>query len=224
MDHIVITGASRGIGLGLAEISLGEGHRVAAFSRNPKDSKELLQLKEKFPESLELYSVDVSSEDAAKSMRVALSQWEKIDLLFNNAGVAVSEDNQQAFVESFKTNSIAPYLVIQALKDLLKKSSFPKVINTSSLMGSIADNSSGGSVVYRSSKSALNMIVKCLSLDHPEITSIVLHPGWVNTQMGGSGAPTEVRESCEGIWRLQKKIKKSDSGQFFDFKSRSLPW
>lgn len=91
-------------------------------------------------------------------------------------------------------------------------------------MGSVADNDSGGALAYRSSKSALNMIVKCLSVDYPQVTSIVVHPGWVKTDMGGAKAPTEIKDSVKGIWEVQSQLKKSDSGKFFDFKGRQLPW
>lgn len=224
MDHIVITGGSRGIGLGIATIALKTGHHVAVFSRHPEESQELKNLKNKFPDKLEIFSFDVSSETAGIDVRKALHKWEKIDVLFNNAGTYIKEDLQKNFIDSFKVNSIAPYLIYQSLLPLLKKSASPKVINTSSLMGSIEENTSGGSHVYRSSKTALNMIVKGLSLEHPEITSIVIHPGWVKTEMGGENAPVEVADSAEGIWKLQEKLKKSDSGKFFNYTGKALPW
>lgn len=224
MDHVVITGGSRGIGLGLTHIALEAGHHVAVFSRHPKESKELKKLQETYPERLEIHSFDVSSESAGTEIKKALQHWQKIDLLFNNAGTYKKEDDQKNFVESFKVNSIAPYLIYQSLLPLLKKSSSPKVINTSSLMGSITENTSGASHVYRSSKSALNMIVKGLSLEHPEVTSVVIHPGWVKTEMGGENAPVEVKDSAAGIWKLQQGLKKSDSGRFFNYNGKELPW
>lgn len=224
MDHIVITGGSRGIGLGITRLALKANHHVAVFSRHPEDSQELKELQKKYSDRLEVHSFDVSSENAGEQIRSALSGWEKIDVLFNNAGTYIKEDDQKSFVESFKINSVAPYLIYQALLPKLKKSHSPRVVNTSSMMGSITENTSGSSHVYRSSKTALNMLVKGLALDNPEVVSIVVHPGWVKTKMGGESAPVEVEDSAAGIWKIQSALKKSDTGRFFNYDGTSLPW
>ena len=93
-----------------------------------------------------------------------------------------------------------------------------------SMMGSIADNTSGGSYAYRASKAALNMINKSLSVDNSWLTTVVVHPGWVKTDMGGAGAPVEPRASALGIWKLVRGLKMKDSGHFFDFHGKELPW
>ena len=91
-------------------------------------------------------------------------------------------------------------------------------------MGSIDDNSSGGYYAYRSSKAALNMLNKSLAMDNPWLTTIVVHPGWVKTDMGGSQAPLTVEESTEGIWKLIKSKGPADSGKFFDYRGQILKW
>jgi NAD(P)-dependent dehydrogenase (short-subunit alcohol dehydrogenase family) len=91
-------------------------------------------------------------------------------------------------------------------------------------MGSIGDNSSGGSYGYRMSKAALNMFHKTFSIDFPQITSLVIHPGWVQTDMGGANAPTSVEKSARGILRVIEKASPRDSGDFLDYEGDRLPW
>src|SRR5262249_2933625 len=121
-------------------------------------------------------------------------------------------------------NSVVPFEMTQALLPYLKKSKQPKVIHITSLMGSIEDNSSGGYYAYRASKAALNMINKSLTRDHSWLTSVVMHPGWVQTDMGGPQAPTSTRDSAQGIWQVINGLGSEKSGHFYDFKGKELPW
>jgi NAD(P)-dependent dehydrogenase (short-subunit alcohol dehydrogenase family) len=125
---------------------------------------------------------------------------------------------------SFAVNSVAPFEVTQALLPLLRKSSRPRVAHITSRMGSIADNGSGGYYAYRASKTALNMINMSLARDHAWLTTVVVHPGWVRTQMGGAEAPVEPQSSASGIWRLIEGLGRTDSGRFFDYTGNELPW
>lgn len=97
-------------------------------------------------------------------------------------------------------------------------------MNITSKMGSIADNASGGYYAYRASKTALNMINKSLSVDQPWLTSVVVHPGWVQTDMGGAQAPLPVTESAKGIWALALELRPEDSGRFLDYRGTEIPW
>ena len=121
-------------------------------------------------------------------------------------------------------NSVVPYLITKAVVPKLKKGQNPKVIQVSSLMGSVQDNQSGGSTAYRASKSALNMINKNISLEEKDITAIVVHPGWVKTDMGGQGAAVEIPESASGIWKVIDGLSLKDSGSFIDFRGKHLPY
>ena len=91
-------------------------------------------------------------------------------------------------------------------------------------MGSIADNEGGGSYAYRMSKTALNMFAKSFSRDYPSITTLVIHPGWVKTDMGGENAPTTATESAAGILKVIQDATPAKSGHFYDFEGDELPW
>lgn len=222
MKHIVITGVSRGIGLKLAELSLERGDKVWGIARDPSGTEEIKKLFTKFQDRLVLYKGDVNNEELGKKF-LKDSGASHIDILINNAGI-YKDDDRKGFETTFLTNSIAPYFLTKDLLPLLKKSREPKAAFISSMMGSIADNASGGSVSYRASKAALNMIVKCLSIDEPWLTSLLFHPGWVKTRMGGENAPTEADDSAEGLISLIHSSTKNDSGSFRNFKGNSLPW
>lgn len=222
MKHVVITGVSRGIGLKLAELSLERGDKVWGIVRDPSGTDEMKKLSAKYKDKLVLFKGDVNDEELGKKF-VKESGAAHIDILINNAGI-YKEDDRKGFETTFLTNSIAPYFLTKDLLPLLKKSSDPKAAFISSMMGSVADNHSGGSVSYRASKSALNMIVKCLSVDESWLTSLIFHPGWVKTRMGGENAPTQADDSAEGLISLIHSSEKKDSGSFRDFKGKTLPW
>lgn len=222
--NVVITGASRGIGLGLAELALEQGHKVLAVVRDSKSSSALMELSQKYQGSMRICETDVASPQAPSLIAAAVQDWSALDLLINNAGVLKMDLTHGAMIDSFSINTVAPLLIAQALLPKLQKSKDPKVVNVTSRMGSVEDNSSGGYYAYRASKSALNMVNKSLSIDNPWLTTIVVHPGWVKTDMGGAQATTEIHESVAGIWKLATKIKSADSGEFFDFQGETIPW
>lgn len=220
----VITGTSRGIGLELTKLALENGDQVMAYARNPQASRQLMQLEKEYPQLLSLAAVDVAAEDAPEKIISKLKSWSHVDTLINNAGVLTQGTSRQDFLNSFTTNSIAPFEIATALLPWLKRSESAKVVNVTSLMGSVADNGSGGYYAYRSSKCALNMINKSFSQDHKWLTTIVIHPGWVQTDMGGKGAPISTEDSARGIWAVTRNLKVSNSGEFCDFRGKQLPW
>ena len=224
--NIVITGGSRGIGLELASQALARKDSVWIVARNPNDARELAALGQRFPDTLQILEADLGRDPSQESMRELFAPLRAtpIDLLINNAGVYAKGHDAQDFEQSFRVNATVPFLVTQALLPSLKKSKTPKVIQITSLMGSIGDNTSGGSYAYRSSKSALNMITKSLAVDESWATFCVIHPGWVKTRMGGSEAPTSISESAQGIWKVILNLEPKDSGCFRDFEGDELPW
>jgi NAD(P)-dependent dehydrogenase (short-subunit alcohol dehydrogenase family) len=222
--NVVITGTSRGIGLELAQLALGAGHKVLAVARNPEKSSGLLKLKSDFKDKIEIVTADMASEDAVEIIAAAAKDWGHVDILVNNAGILLKGQSRAELLNSFTVNSIAPLELTQALLPLLKKSKQPRAAHITSLMGSIADNGSGGYYAYRASKAALNMISMSITKDNPWLTSVVLHPGWVQTDMGGAQAPTSTRESAEGLWKVIDGLDHKCSGHFYDFKGKELPW
>lgn len=222
----VVTGAKRGIGFGLVERLLARGERVLVFARDAETSRELVALQQKHP-SLELLSGDVT-QDADVARLVEHVGARGVSLLINNAGILIPEDELlpttvQSIRKSFEVNTLGPVRVTHALLPALKPAS-AKVIHITSLMGSIGDNESGGYYAYRMSKAALNMFAKSFSKDYPTLTTAVLHPGWVKTEMGGPEAPTSISESTQGLLNVIDGLGPKDSGCFKDFEGDTLPW
>jgi NAD(P)-dependent dehydrogenase (short-subunit alcohol dehydrogenase family) len=201
------------------ELCLERGDRVCGIARNPETSKEISF---KYKDQIHLVKGDVNDKELGNKI-LKEYPWKEIDLLINNAGIYVA-DSWENFEQTFLTNSIAPYCLTRELFSLLRKSSHPCAAFITSQMGSVTENHSGGAVSYRASKAALNMMVKCLSLDEKWLTSLLFHPGWVKTNMGGENAPTERDESAEGILRLIDSSNQENSGTFRNFKGQTLPW
>ncbi len=222
--NIIITGASRGIGLELTRLALEAGDRVLAVARHPEESAGLSELGKKFAKTLQTAALELTEVRATGKIEAAMANWDGVDILINNAGVFHKGVQTKDFMDSFQVNAVVPFQVTTALLPKLRKSKTPKVVQITSLMGSIADNSSGGSEAYRASKSALNMLNKCLAIQNDWLITTLLHPGWVKTDMGGESAPVEPAESAAGIWKVIAGLSKKDNGAFFDFRGRSLPW
>lgn len=222
--NVVITGVSRGIGLELAKEALSKGDQVLAIARAPEESPGLTDLRRKFPKTLTVEAVDLSAPEADAKIASAAAAWPHVDVLINNAGIYREGEKIEDFLASFQVNSVVPFLVTKALLLKLRKASSPRVVQITSAMGSIADNTSGGSYAYRSSKAALNMINKCFAIENPWLTTIVIHPGWVKTDMGGQEALVEPEESVAGIWHVTRDLKPGDSGKFYDFRGKILAW
>lgn len=217
MKHILITGVSRGIGKTMMEQSLKSGHKVCGIARSP-DFSEV----KKYGDQLTLIQGDVNDPELGKKVLSEI-RWKEIDVLINNAGIYL-DDSRENFEKTFLTNSIAPYYLTMDLFPLLRKSSDPKAVFITSQMGSITDNGSGGAVSYRASKAALNMMIKCLSLDEKWLTSLLFHPGWVRTNMGGENAPLDTEESARGLLSHIHSSEKKFTGTFRDFRGQNLPW
>jgi NAD(P)-dependent dehydrogenase (short-subunit alcohol dehydrogenase family) len=131
---VLITGTSRGIGQALTQVAKKAGHEVLAIDRK---------------------TVDLRSPEAAAKIAELVKSWGTLDVLINNAGIYRKGVAREDFMESFLVNSIVPFEVTQALLPFLRKGQNPRVVQVTSMMGSIADNASGGSYAYRSSKAAL---------------------------------------------------------------------
>jgi len=228
---ILITGANRGIGFELTKIFASEKWQVLACCRNPEQAGNLRELAAMNDDRVSLHALDVTDVDQIKQLAGEL-QGVPIDILFNNAGVSGPEPKNfgdidvAGWLETFRINTIAPLKMTEAFVDHVAHSNRRIVAMMGSMLGSMADNSSGGMYVYRSSKAALNMVVSCLAIDLHErgITSVVLHPGWVRTDMGGPQAPLAPQESAAGLYRVLSMLTSGDNGKFLAYDGREIPW
>lgn len=236
MKNIFITGSSRGLGLEFTKQYLEKGDKVIASCRNPEKAKELQELKKEYPDTLSIFKLDVTKEeDRDKIFENTESNLENIDILINNAGIVSGDEKKSSilgeiykedFGKVFFVNSIAPLLMSEKFLPLLEKSENAKIVNITSLNGSIAKRNVGGKYSYASSKAALNMITKILSNDLRDkgITALVIHPGWILTDMGGPNAPQQKEEPISMIIDLIEKTDISDSGKFLDWQGNEQPW
>jgi len=228
--HLLITGANRGIGLTMVQHYLADGWLVTACCREPENAKELQSLLEE-NEGLSVFQLDVTDYEAVDELAENLAG-EPIDLLINNAGYygpkgcAFGDTDVEEWRQVMEVNTIAPLKIGEAFCTNLALSEHGIYAAVSSKMGSMGDNTSGGSYIYRSSKAALNSIVKSLSIDlQPQGTSVVaIHPGWVQTEMGGPNALITTDESVTGIKRLLDGLSTKHNGGFYDFNGNEIAW
>lgn len=231
--NILITGASRGIGRELAEQFLNADARIRVIAVSTNADK-LLDLRERFGHRLITAQISVSEETAKAEIKKLFEtgdlKGEALDVLINNAGTYPKEpeDFERISIdylqEGFEVNTYTAFRTTQACLPFLQKSKNAKVVSISSLMGSVTDNTSGGSYAYRMSKAAINMFNKCFSIEFPEMIAVVMHPGWVQTNMGGASAPTSVQESGAGLVKVITGLTKKDTGKFFDFEGDEIAW
>jgi NAD(P)-dependent dehydrogenase (short-subunit alcohol dehydrogenase family) len=224
----VVTGASRGIGAEFVRQLLAKNYEVHAVTRNADRLREAVHASEGSTK-LHVHAIDLEAKDGPSRLASAL-EGRSVSLLVNNAGIYLESNEAfesidfQEVRRSFEVNTLIAARVCQALLPILKKASRPKIAQITSLMGSITDNDSGGSYAYRMSKAALNMFNKSYAKDYPEFTAIVLHPGWVRTDMGGTNAPTAPEASVSGMLKVIDRATAKDSGKFYDFEGDELPW
>lgn len=232
MPSVLITGANRGLGLEFAK-QYGEADwLVMACCRDPEKARELKALAEAFQGRLSVHPLDVRLPESVSTLAGAL-RGQPLDILLNNAGIYGDERHDDfgridydRWAETFSVNVMGPMRMAEAFLDNVSRSQRKIIACVSSRMGSVADNTSGGSYLYRSSKAALNAIVKSLSVDLREkgITVVALHPGWVSTDMGGPNAPTRPQESIQGLRKVLEGLKVADSGKFLSHDGSEVPW
>lgn len=225
MSTVLITGASRGLGLEFARSFAADGWTVHAACRQPARATALAEL----APQVERHRLDVTDalQVAALARRLA---GEPIDLLLNNAGVygpktAFGESDYESWLGIFNVNTLGPMRMAEAFVEHLAKSERRLIVNVTSRLGSIAENS-GGRFAYRSSKAALNMVGNSLAIElKPRgITVLMVHPGWVQTDMGGPSASITPEESIAGLRKVFDRATPADSGRFFDWKGEEIPW
>jgi len=243
---VLVTGANRGIGLTFCKHYLEEGCRVLATCRNPDNAAELHALQAHHKGKLTLHKLDICSADSIMDFKQALNNM-PVDLLINNAGIMSTRGNfvdftdqlnnspealpeiTQQWLTAFNTNTIGPIMLTLMLLPNLEKGSKKKVVMVSSQMGSIthhAQDTSTSANVYRSTKSALNSATNCLAiaLKPKEINLLLLHPGWVRTDMGGNQADIDVDTSVAGMAQVIATSQPSKALQLLSYRGEVIPW
>ena len=227
MPTVLITGANRGLGLEFVRQYAARGWAVLACCRALAEALELAAVRG----NVEVHALDVRDLDAIASLARTLAG-RPIDILLNNAGVygpqkmTLGRIDYDAWKEVLLVNTLAPARLAECFIENIATSDRKLIACISSKMGSIAANAEGRHYLYRSSKAALNAVVKSLSIDLRErgMSVVTLHPGWVRTDMGGAEADLEIPTSVTGIIGVLDRVKLADSGKFFDYDGSEIPW
>lgn len=225
---ILITGANRGIGLEFVKQYAENGDHIYATTRTPETATALQQLASKHA-NVKILALDVAHvaeiQNAAKQLADIA-----VDILISNAGIypesTFGNTDPQAWLQAFQVNTLSTYYLAEAFLPHLRRASQAKVIAMTSKMGSLDDNSSGGEYIYRSSKTALNMVAKSLALDLRDFSIAVatLHPGWVRTEMGGPNGLINTETSVSGLRKVIDDLTSEQSGEFIAYDGKSIPW
>jgi NAD(P)-dependent dehydrogenase (short-subunit alcohol dehydrogenase family) len=223
---VVVTGANRGIGLAFAQYySNLSGIRVVAGCREPKYASELAVLR-----NVDVYELDVEDDKSVQAFVAKLKQeHNRTDLLINNAGILVSDSVDsptllQDVQRQFSVNALGPLRVTTAMLPVLRATPGCKVVNITSRMGSIGDNSSGKYYGYRASKAALNAMSVSLAHDLKPIPVVVVHPGMVSTDMVNFKGDISPQDAVKRMAGLIEKVGPEESGKFFHRDGQELPW
>ena len=233
MSNVLITGANRGIGLELTRQILNKGDRVFATCRKPAQADGLHSLADTFQEQLTILPLDVTDDEMAIGVRTAVStQTPSLDLLINNAGILYRGERIDNFepakmLRTFDVNVVGAMRVVAQFVDLLRLGTNPRIINISSQLGSLlAMDRNWGDVSYNSSKAALNMVTRKLAHDlaGDGIAVIAIHPGWVQTDMGGPNAAISSPDSAQGILAVAGSLTLEHSGKFYTYSGGEHPW
>uniref|UniRef100_A0A8C3UKU4 C-factor-like n=1 Tax=Catharus ustulatus TaxID=91951 RepID=A0A8C3UKU4_CATUS len=249
---VLVTGANRGIGLGLVQHFLRmpkPPQWIFAGCRDPKGQKELQNLASKHPNII-IIPLEVANPASIKAAAAKVGEHlggSGLNLLINNAAIlkvtTLDTETLEDMSEVYTTNTIGPLLMAQAFLPLLKKAAqgSPSSVLSCSKAAIVNISSSAGSITslyiwdifqatsYRCSKAALNMLSKCQSLAYKEhcILCVALHPGWVQTDMGsfpGQMPPTTVDESVQGILKVLSSLSEKETGAFLDWEGKVIPW
>lgn len=221
MNTVLITGANRGLGLEMARQYADNGWAVIATARRPDEADALNAV-----ENVETMELDAADEASVRKFSAALGD-RPVDLFINNAGIYGPADFDRAeWLELFNVNVVAPVELANSLKDNVARSESKKMVVLSSQVGSIAENDTGSMMYYRSSKAAVNQAWKSLALQWQDegLTLAMMHPGWVQTDMGGPQAPLTPQESVTGMRQVIDNLSPEQTGHFYDYDGREIPW
>lgn len=239
-QRVLVTGGNRGIGLEFARQLAARGDRVFATARDVNRAIELRALAKQYGDaSVTIIPLDVDSADSVRAAADTIRhESDGLDLLINNAGIyaaRIGKDGQPAeqlgdlsFEDALKvirTNAVAPLILTQALLPLLKNAEKPKVVSITSGYGSVSDNI-GFPYYYAASKAALNQFMRSFAGDSAAkgIITIVMSPGWVQTDMGGAAAPTLPEQSVAGMLKVIDGLTAADNSSFKEWRGKEVEW
>lgn len=224
MSTVLITGAARGLGLEFTRQYAARGWKIHACARSPEALDGIAG-------DIHPHRLEVTDYDAVGALARELSG-EAIDVLICNAGIGGERGNASfgavdpaAWRQVFEVNTLAPLMMAQAFVEHVARSTERKLIAISSILGSIANNA-GGRYIYRASKTALNMEWSCLAKDLAPrgLICVALHPGWVQTDMGGATATLTIDRSVPPMVKTIAALKPSDNGRYLQYDGTELPW
>ncbi len=240
MPTVLITGASRGLGLAFAHAYAKDGWHVIATCRAPDKARELNALAQN-SNNIRIEALDVGNDESIAALARKLNDT-AIDILINNAGILSGvaktpfigfDDNSQIFgsIDSkgwekvLRINTIAPLMVAQAFLPHIRRGKERKIVMISSEAGSI-ERGHSDLIAYRSSKAGLNSGMRniAFTLRDEKIIVASLHPGWAQTDMGGKGAAVTVGESAAGLRKVIESLTLEQTGCFRDYTGRTLAW
>ncbi|MGH8217025.1 MAG: SDR family oxidoreductase [Steroidobacteraceae bacterium] len=227
MPSVLITGASRGLGLELARQYAMNEWAVYAACRDPANASALGKIAPQ--DSITVLQIDVT--DPASIAQAARAVSGPIDVLINNAGImggnpSFGRMDYQDWEAVLRVNTLAPLRVTEAFAAHLERGNRRLIVTITSGLASISENTSGGWLAYRSSKAAVNMVMHsvAVALASRRITCVLVSPGWVQTDMGGPSATLTPAESVAALRRLFERLGPSDSGKVFSHDGREVAW
>ncbi|MCY4479335.1 MAG: SDR family oxidoreductase [Rhodospirillales bacterium] len=236
MPSMLVTGASRGLGLEMVRQFGADGWRIYACCRTPDTATDLAALADASAGAITLHTLDVGKPAQITALAEEF-RGTPIDMLVNNAGLlghtiehlapgAFGTVDYEAWMQLHEINTMAPLRVAEAFVDHVAASELKLMFFMSTHMGSITDLADGGLYPYRSSKAALNLLVKALSIDLAArgVRTLAVHPGWVSTDMGGPQAPVNKEDSIAGIRQVVAGYGEGQTGRFFQYDGKELPW
>ncbi len=221
---VLITGANRGLGLEFAKQYAADGWHVIGTARKPDGAEDLIAL------DVEVAQLDVADADSIAALAQSL-EGRSIDMLINNAGIfpragSIDDVDFDDYMQTLVVNTVGPVRVTRALLPHLRKGDKKTIVNISSRLGSIELTTSGVFYGYRESKAALNMFTKTLAVElQPEgFTCLTVHPGWVQTDMGGANANLTPEESISGMRATIEKLGPAETGTYWSYAGEEVPW
>jgi len=239
MSTALITGANRGLGLEYVRQLAGSGWKVLATCRSPDRAEALRRVAGESGRAVEVHALDTGDPQSIGALSAAVGD-QPIDLLVCNAGVSlmkpalitgrdgqrIQDADDALWFEAYRTNAIGPLRVAAAFADRVAASERRRMAFMSTHMSVVGENHSGAYYIYRASKAALNIIVKNLAIELAPrgITCVLLHPGWVRTDMGGAGADLTTEESVSGMLKILLDARLPKKLQFLDYRGETVPW
>ncbi|MFL2771530.1 MAG: SDR family oxidoreductase [Rhodospirillaceae bacterium] len=238
MPTLLITGANRGLGLNLLKLYNDDSWTIHACCRNPDLAAELKTIVNASSGRIMIHKLDVEDPATIDKLKVSLGDT-PIDMLINMAGYLgekslIEPNGLQPFgmtdydimEKAYRINCVGPLRLCEAIIKNVEVSDKKTIINVSSIVGSIGEDSFGNFYMYRPSKAALNAISHAMSINLRDrgITVIPLHPGFTKTDMGGPTADINIEESVSGIKAVLDKVTIADSGNYLTWEGHVLPW